>query len=178
MIKSDTLKALAPALVAAQKKMGAALKDAKNPFFKSKFADLNAVIDAAIPVLNDHDIAVLQTPATNSQTGKPVIQTVLLHTSGEYIASETEITAAKANDPQASGSAISYARRYGLQATVTLKAVDDDAEAAMGRMERANVKESTGIVTYPKEDLVKAVPASKAVKFTRKAVIANTGDDI
>lgn len=131
MLKSDSLAKLAPALVKAQKNMGAALKDAKNPFFKSKFADLNAVIDASIPVLNEQGIAVLQTPQVID--GKPVIQTILLHESGEYLASNTEVTASKSNDPQAAGSAISYARRYGLQATVTLKAEDDDGESAMGR---------------------------------------------
>lgn len=131
MIKSESLAKLAPALLKAQKKMGAALKDAKNPFFKSKYADLNAVIDAVVPVLNEEGIAVLQTPQL--MDGKQVIQTVLLHESGEYYMSNTEVVAAKANDPQAAGSAISYSRRYGLQATTTLKAEDDDGESAMGR---------------------------------------------
>lgn len=132
LIKSESLKSLAAALVKAQKKMGAAVKDSKNPFFKSMFADLNSVIEASVPVLNDEDIAVLQNPMVKDN-GKFVMQTILLHTTGEYIASETEITPAKVNDPQATGSAISYARRYGLQSTVTLRAEDSDAEDAMGR---------------------------------------------
>lgn len=135
MFKSESLVKLAPALLKAQKNMGAALKDAKNPFFKSRFADLNSVIDAAIPVLNEAGIAVLQTPSTSGagEERKPVIQTILLHESGEFILSETDIVCARSNDPQAYGSAVSYARRYGLQATVTLKAEDDDGEANMNR---------------------------------------------
>lgn len=135
LIKSDSLAKLAPALVEAQKKMGAALKDSKNPFFKSKYADLNSIIDAAIPALNNEGIAVLQSPAVKitGEGSVSVIQTILLHSSGEFIAGESEVVAAKANDPQSAGSATTYARRYGLQAMVTLKAEDDDGEAAMNR---------------------------------------------
>lgn len=140
LLKSDSLAKLAPALLKAQKKMGAALKDSNNPFFRSKYADLNAIIDASVPVLNEEGISVLQSPAviTENFAGAPiepisVIQTILLHESGEFIAGQSEVVAAKQNDPQAAGSATTYARRYGLQAMVTLKAEDDDAEAAMNR---------------------------------------------
>lgn len=187
MNKSESLAKLAPALVAAQKKMGAALKDAKNPFFKSKYANLNAVIDASIPVLNEHDIAVLQTPSIHVDhvTGKTtsVIETVLLHASGEYVSSSTEIVAAKANDPQAAGSAISYARRYGLQATVTLKAEDDDAETAMNRTSKpaAAPLAETAIKTLEVEKI--AEPAKRKLSFSKKAVAAAetttaAGDDL
>lgn len=173
MVKSDSLKALAPALVKAQKKMGAALKDGKNHFFKSKYADLNAIIDAAIPTLNEEGIAVLQSPdVIHSQEGKmvPVIQTILLHESGEYIAGNTEVVASKANDPQAAGSATTYARRYGLQAMVTLKAEDDDAEGAMGR-------KATGFVTTTKTVETPVVTETKPkATFFKKAV--STGDEI
>jgi hypothetical protein len=173
VIRSESLKHLAPALVAAQKNMGAALKDAKNPFFKSSYADLSAVIDASVPVLNNENIAVLQTPALVD--GTSVIRTVLLHASGEFIASDTKIVAAKSNDPQAEGSAISYARRYGLQATVTLKAEDDDGEKAMGRGSSL-AKPNVAVVS----ETPKAAPSapSSAPKFSRKAAVASTGDDI
>lgn len=136
IIKSESLAKLAPALLKAQKNMGAALKDSKNPFYKSKYADLNAIIDASIPALNNEGISVLQAPAvklTGTTESVSVIQTILLHESGEYLAGESEVVAAKQNDPQAAGSATTYARRYGLQAMVTLKAEDDDGERAMGR---------------------------------------------
>lgn len=136
LLKSESLKNLAPALVKAQQSMGAALKDSKNPFFKSKYADLNAVIDACVPELNKAGIAVLQSPGvvfSPDNNTVPVINTILLHESGEFITGQSRVVASKQNDPQAEGSATTYARRYGLQAMATLKAEDDDAEGAMGR---------------------------------------------
>ena len=143
--KSESLKALAPALVKAQKSMGVAVKDSKNPFFKSNYADLSSVIDASLPAFNAEGIAILQLNDVGPN-GLPVVQTVLLHESGEYIGSNTPVIVSKVNDPQALGSAISYARRYGLQSTVTLKNADDDGEAAMGRaptIERGSVNLSS-----------------------------------
>lgn len=186
VLKSESLAKLAPALLQAQKNMGVALKDAKNPFFKSKFADLNAIIDASVPVLNAEGIAVLQTPAVNSM-GVGVIQTVLLHSSGEYIASETLIQSAKPNDPQALGSAMSYARRYGLQATVTIKAEDDDGESAMDRLPKINPSKDTPVGATsdspksagPKASTAPAPAASKPKpSFANRAKPTTSGDDI
>jgi len=178
MIKSESLAKFAPALLKAQKKMGAALKDAKNPFFKSKYADLNAVIDAAIPVLNEEGIAVLQA------IDNFVVQTIMIHESGEYLASHTPIVCAKQNDPQALGSAISYARRYGLQAMPVLKAEDDDGEVAMGRPTQAakvETKAAPAPVATKTEVPVAEVKAKPSFnKFKPKAPVATTTveDDI
>ena len=131
MIKSDSIAKIAAALVTAQSQMGNATKDSSNPFFRSKFADLNSIREATIPVLNANGISILQ--PTIPVDGKQFVETMLLHSSGEYLAAQTEIVCAKQNDPQAYGSAVSYARRYGLQALVCIGAVDDDSEAAMGR---------------------------------------------
>jgi len=179
MIKSDNISTIAKALVAAQKEMGAAVKDAKNPYFKSNYADLSAVIDAAVPVLNKNGIAVLQLPTTINTTdvtngyavqNKAVLRTVLLHESGEFLGSDTDIVSAKQNDPQAYGSAISYARRYGLQAAVTLKAADDDGEASMNRAVQETEKSSPV-----------AVIEKKKVSFAKKTVAVSpvqTEDEI
>jgi len=131
MNRSESIVKLAEALVKAQSKMGNALKDSKNPFFKSKYADLNSVREACLPLLNENGISVIQ-PTVHIE-GKAFVETVLLHTSGEFISSLTEIISAKANDPQAHGSGVSYARRYGLQSLINLGADDDDGEAAMSR---------------------------------------------
>lgn len=128
---SSSISEISKALLLAQKEMGNAVKDSKNPFFKSKYADLNAVREVSIPVLNKHEIVVLQ--PTTMVDNKSFVVTTLLHSSGQYISSYTEIVAAKANDPQALGSAISYARRYGLQSLVCIGAEDDDGEKAMSR---------------------------------------------
>lgn len=131
MLMSSSIAKLAPSLLAAQRSMGNAVKGAANPFFKSKFADLNAIREVAIPALNAVGISVLQ--PTVHEGGRNFVRTVLLHESGEWMASDTEIISAKPNDPQAHGSGLSYSRRYGLQSILNIGAVDDDSEAAMGR---------------------------------------------
>lgn len=127
---STTITKLAPALLAAQKSMGDAKKDAKNPFFKSTYADLNAVREVAIPALNAQGIVILQ--PTVVVDGKNYVKTILLHESGEWMSSLTEIRNTK-GDAQSEGSGISYARRYGLQSFLNIGAVDDDAELTMKR---------------------------------------------
>lgn len=122
------MKAIATALLKAQTEMSNPKKDASNPFFKSKYADLNAVRDAVLPVLNKHGIIVLQ-PIVNID-GRNFVKTVLLHESGEQIESETEIIYSRLNDAQAQGSGITYARRYGLQSLVCIGADDDDGNGA------------------------------------------------
>jgi hypothetical protein len=155
MNRSDTIGKIAAALVKAQSEMGNAVKGAANPFFKSKFADLNSVREACIPVLNKHGVSVLQ--PTTVIDGKSYVETTLLHESGEFLSGVYEVVFGKQNDPQAFGAAISYARRYSLQSMVNIGADDDDAESTMGR----NVK--TTIVTKPTkvEDATKSENLAK-----------------
>jgi hypothetical protein len=131
MVMSGQIGKIAPALVKAQRNMSNATKDSKNPFFKSSYADLNSIREACTPALNAEDITVLQPMI--QKDGQTFVRTLLLHSSGEYFGSDTPVITAKQNDPQALGSAISYARRYGLQALVSLGAEDNDAEGAMNR---------------------------------------------
>lgn len=131
MNRSESITKLAAAFVKAQASMGNAVKGSANPFFKSKFADLNAIREACTPPLNEQGISILQ--PTTVVDGKHYIETILLHESGEYLSGLYEIVVAKANDPQSLGAAISYARRYGLQSMVSLGAEDDDGESALGR---------------------------------------------
>jgi len=127
-VKQIVMKEIATALVKAQSEMSNPKKGASNPFFKSKYADLNSVRESVIPVLNANGISVLQ-PLVHVD-GKNFVKTVLLHESGEMIESFTEIIFAKSNDAQAQGSGITYARRYGLQSLVCVGADDDDGNAA------------------------------------------------
>lgn len=135
MKNSETLTKIAPALVKAQSEMSNAVKDAKNPFFKSSYADLNSVREACIPALNKNGITVLQ--PTVYEDGKPFVQTLLLHESGEYISSLTEIICNKVNDAQSQGSGVTYARRYGLQSMCNIGSEDDDGNAASAPVKKA-----------------------------------------
>jgi len=123
------MKQIATALLKAQSEMSNPKKGATNPFFKSKYADLNAIREAVIPTLNDNGISVLQ-PIVHIE-GKNFVKTILLHESGEFLESVTEIIYNKVNDAQAQGSGISYARRYALQSFVCVGADDDDAQKAV-----------------------------------------------
>ena len=172
MVMSMSIANIAPALLKAQSKMGNATKDAKNPFFKSKYADLNSVREACTPELNAEGITVLQPMI--QKDGKSFVRTLLLHTTGEYIGSDTEIITAKANDPQAAGSAISYARRYGLQALVSLGSEDDDSEQAMNR----GKFQSKQTVTTNNEATVGVVTATPTPKASfKKPTAAPTKTD-
>ena len=128
MESSQTIAKISAALVKAQAEMGNAKKESTNPFFNKKYADLNAIREAVLPVLTKHGIAVIQ--PTIVQDNKNYVKTILLHESGEYIAGITEIVCSKPNDAQAHGSGLTYARRYGLQSITNVGADDDDGNQA------------------------------------------------
>lgn len=116
------------ALAAAQAEMGAALKDSVNPAFKSKYADLAAVIEAVRGPLTRHGISFFQ-PMTEGEFGRGV-KTILSHGATDtHIECTVPLIVGK-GDMQGLGSAITYARRYGLMAMAGIAADDDDGNAA------------------------------------------------
>ncbi len=127
MNKSESIKELATALCKAQGEMKFAVKDAANPFFKSRYADLASVIDAIKLPFANNGISFVQ--GTDFEDTAVVIETMLMHSSGEWISSRLKMHPAK-NDPQAVGSAITYGKRYGLQAIAGVPSDDDDGNAA------------------------------------------------
>lgn len=134
MTKQDTQviashKGLYSALAAAQSEMGRALKDSSNTHLKSKYADLASVFDACMPALSRHGIAVLQ-PTFDDDTGR-YVKTVLVHgESGESTECRVPLIVQK-NDMQGYGSAVTYARRYGLMSMTGIAPEDDDGNAAV-----------------------------------------------
>ena len=133
MNQSESIAKLSAALVKAQAEMSGAVKDSANPFFKSRYADLESVIKAIKEPFAKHGLAYTQFPIT-SDAGIGVT-TRLIHESGEWLECGFFLPLTKL-DPQAAGSAITYARRYALQAMAGIPAVDDDAEMAMGRTQK------------------------------------------
>lgn len=131
MIKSETINELATALSKAQGEMSAAKKDTTNPFFKSKYADLSSVWEAARGPLSKNGLSVVQT--TNPTDGKSVeLVTALLHSSGQWITGTMVMIPTK-QDPQGLGSCITYMRRYALSAILGISQDDDDANATLTR---------------------------------------------
>lgn len=123
--QSPTIASLAAALVTAQATLRPALKDSTNPHFRSKYADLQSVWEAARPALQGSDLAVAQTFAPNATGDVVTVVTTLTHKSGEWLSSELTLKPTKA-DPQGIGSAITYGRRYGLSAILGIVADEDD----------------------------------------------------
>tara|TARA_R110000868_G_scaffold87274_8_gene244254 strand:+ start:174 stop:851 length:678 start_codon:yes stop_codon:yes gene_type:complete len=122
---------LAKALAAAQAEMRPAAKDSENPHFKSKYADLEAINEAA-RVLSKHGIAIMCVPSGWNEN-RIIVRGLLIHTSGQSMEGVLEMPVSQPNNPQAVGSALSYSRRYLIASLANIAAGDDDGnEAAKG----------------------------------------------
>ena len=126
MKMSETIDQLATALSIAQGQIEDATKSSKNDFYKSKYADLASVRAAVRQPFADNGLSVVQFPRT--VPGGVEVETMLLHSSGEFMA-ETLFMPVK-HEPHPIGSGISYARRYALMSIANLAADDDDGNAA------------------------------------------------
>ena len=134
MQKSESIKHIAAALNKAQAEMSGAKKGANNPFFKSKYADMNSVVDAVrIPFCNN-GLSYSQFPIM--QDNKVGVETILMHESGEWMSDILVLPMVK-QDPQAAGSAITYAKRYALQSIAGIPSEDDDGNAASNQKQPA-----------------------------------------
>lgn len=169
MKTSESIKAIAPALLAAQQAIEAATKDAVNPHFKHKYADLQAVIGAVKEPLNDNGIVFLQALGYDPVATMALVETTLLHQTGEFISTTTPIYCAKPNDPQAFGSGVTYSKRYALQALLGLPTEDDDAEPQNQKskppVDIAKLKTDEGVAWL--KGFGNAVAAKRAISASR-----------
>ena len=141
------MKNIATALAKAQMEMGKALKSSSNPHFKSKYADLASVMDACMPALNAHGIAVIS-PTGEDEYGR-FVETRFIHgESGEGLSCRVPLLVSK-NDMQGFGSAVTYGRRYGLMSLAGIAPEDDDGNAAAKALlqEPANTQEAPKLIT-------------------------------
>lgn len=120
MTKSESIKNLAGALIKFQTEVKAVKKDANNPFFKSKYADLASIIEAIREPLSKNELAFAQFP-----TGTCGLTSILMHSSGEFI-EDTFTMVPVDNKPQTAGSAITYMRRYALGSMLGVATEEDD----------------------------------------------------
>lgn len=123
------MKEIATALVRAQLAFGPALKSSSNPHFKSRYADLAACVEAVIDGLNKNGIALVQ--QTHDCDDGVIVETLLIHESGETISGGRLHVPASKQDAQGYGSALTYARRYSLMATTGIAPEDDDGNNAV-----------------------------------------------
>ena len=124
MEHSESIKNLAKALAKFQGEVKDPAKNEKNPFFKSKYVPLDALIEAVRPTLSANGLSIIQMPSGDGKTIS--LKTIILHESGEWIESDLfSLVIAKA-DAQGAGSGVTYARRYQLGAVLNIGWTDDD----------------------------------------------------
>lgn len=145
-------------LLEVQKEIGAIKKESENPYFKSKYFDINALLAEVKPVLNKHGLILIQ--ALTHIDGKLALKTSILEAeSGGEITDVCPLP--EVADPQKSGSAITYFRRYSLQSLLSLQAEDDDANSVSTNAPSS--KSTTGIIkpnTGKKNDITEVVDDS------------------
>ena len=130
ILSSPEIAELAKAMVKVQQALTPACKDAENPFVKNRYASLNSVIDACRDALSAQTIWVAQYPVA-ADAGHLGLVTKLVHGESGQWQSSLMVMPLPKNDPQGYGSALTYARRYGLATLVGMVTeADDDAEAA------------------------------------------------
>lgn len=124
MKRSEDITELTKALVKFNSEVSKITKDASNPYFKNNYATLDQIVEEIRPLLTKNGLAIMQFPSGDGNTVS--VTTLLIHESGQWIESEPINMKPVKNDPQAVGSCITYARRYSLQAFLSLNTGEDD----------------------------------------------------
>ncbi len=134
MKTSESIKTIAPALLAAKKAFKPALKTAENPHFKSKYVDLQSVVDATEEALSLNGLMLLQSPESSGEDKMVSVTSRLIHVSGEWIEGTISLPSGTQTryDAQTVGSAITYARRYSYMGILGIAPEDDDGSTASG----------------------------------------------
>ncbi len=134
---SDKITDLATAMISVQQKLTPALKDATNTFTNSNYATLKSIMDVCRETLLQNGIWLTQypVPVENGQLG---LVTKIIHAATGQFQSSLIVMPLPKNDPQGYGSAMTYARRYGVSAILGIITEDDDAESAMQREQTEN----------------------------------------
>lgn len=166
----DAIKALSKA----QTEMGKAIKNAKNPHLKSNYADLGSVMDACFEALHANGFAVMQ-PCGGDDRGQ-YVETHLAHASGHIFTSRVYLVVGK-QDMQGVGSAITYARRYGLLGMAGLAPEDDDGEATKAQPRNDQQKSTAPRQTRePTKDADELISSDMIDSIRKHGVDAVTND--
>ena len=162
---SEKITNIATAMLKVQKQLRPALRDSYNGFTQSKYATLNSVMDACSEALINAGIWVTQYPVPVEGDGSNLgLVTKLVHAeSGEWQESLIVMPLDKAANPQAYGSALTYARRYGLSSMVGLVAEDDDTNMACKGstdLQKPRIAE-----IKPRQDIIENLPHIDGITY-------------
>ena len=131
MTSSETIGAIAPALIKAQSQMQGITKEGKNPAFKSKYVTLDSILDTLRPILTSNGLMLTQGSQQPETMQTVTVESRIIHTSGEWISTTVTIPVTKP-DAHGLGSALTYGRRYSVSALLAISAdEDDDANGAV-----------------------------------------------
>jgi hypothetical protein len=159
MTTSESIAALAPDLVLAMGKMSNGIKNADNPFFKTKYTPLDIVLDIVRPALTAHNLFLIQAPGKVGEDA--VLVGRIVHKSGEWIQNIIAIKEVK-EGPQPFGSVTTYLRRYQAMALCGIAAEDDDANLGQGnnQKETPSAKSATpqGVTEAQMKAIYKGLP--------------------
>ncbi len=150
----------------AKKEIGKISKDNTNPFFKSKYFDINSLLEHVEPILQKHDLLLLQPIKSGC-----VVTEIRDASSDCFVSSSMELP--NIQDPQKLGSAITYYRRYTLQSLLGLQAEDDDANLASNNKKTSqaekwlNDENVPKAIQYAKENNLKANDLRKFYKISK-----------
>lgn len=175
MRTSENVDKVLPALAVVKSKLQAVTKGANNPYFKSKYADLNTHLDAVEPLLEENGLVLFQ--PTEATTEGNVVKSVVVHPeSGQFV--ESSIKLVGEADMQKVGSAVTYGRRYTLGSLLSMKAEDDDGESAVGRGKKTTTTKSAAAKPATKKASGKpSFRDRKKQTPTKSAPVASTTTD-
>jgi hypothetical protein len=184
MKTSEQLDKIIPALMTVKSKLQAVTKGANNPFFKSKYADLNTYLDEVEPLLAENELVLFQ-PVRVGDLGANIVASVIMHKSGQFVSSEMNV-ASQNLDAQKLGAAVTYFRRYTLGALLAMKAEDDDGNAASGKTteKKAVPQTTTTPATETNADIAKPARTGFRDRLKNKTVpsveqtVVPSGDDL
>ncbi|MCO4326123.1 ERF family protein [Staphylococcus agnetis] len=163
MRMSESITEISKAISSFRKEVKQPIKDADNPFFKSKFVPLENVVEAIDQVAPNLGLSFVQW-ALNDENGRVGVATMLMHSSGEYIEFDPVFMNAEKNTPQGAGSLISYLKRYSLSAIFGITSdQDDDGNAASGKQSKSEPKASSKTVGALKQEVLNFVELMKSL---------------
>ena len=178
MKTSEKIEQICKALVDFHKEVDKIKKDGNNPHFGNSYATIDQIIDEVRPILAKHGLFVIQTP-TNEDATEVKMVTRIYHISGQWMESPPLTLKPQRQDPQAIGSAVTYARRYSLTSFLALNTgeEDDDGNAASGleskpkqtkqrpkQQAKAQTKNAQGLATGKQRKEIYAICLKKGLK--------------
>jgi hypothetical protein len=171
MRTSEQIDKIAPALLSAQREIHNPKKTATNPFFNSKYATLEDVLSVTKSIYNNHGISIIQD--IGDTNGMLAVSTILLHESGQWIQQDGMKLPNEKLTAQSAGSAVTYGRRYTLQAIAGISSEeDDDGNGAQPAKQTKSAPSPEPISDTPEPEPIADTPAPEPIPDIQEEVRA------